>query len=302
MLDTIDRAIAAIAGRQHGLVTYWQLSALGLGDGAIEYRVRTGRLHRLHRGVYAVGFRPISRHAHALAAVLACGPGAALSYGSAATLWGVTRHWQSPLEVTARTARRHPGVCIHRSTLTRREVTKHFGIPVTTPARTVLDITNRLDDSALTRAINDLRLARYLSLADLAELLTWHPSHRAAKRLREQLARPQRAPTRSEFEDAFRLFVRRYGLPEPLINVHVIGHEADAFFPEHKLVVEVDGWEFHCRRDQFETDRDRDADLLAAGIATIRITWERLHLRPQREAARLHAILARRALDAPQNA
>jgi len=250
----------------------------------------------LHRGVYAVGFRPVSPHARALAAVLACGEGAVLSHGSAATLWGITKHWRTQLEVTARSQHLRPGVCVHRSrTLTPRDITEHFGIPVTSPARTVLDIADGLDDAALARAVNDLRHARYLSVAELAELVADHAPSRATKRLRKFIARPDRMPTRSELEDAFKLFVERYELPEPEINAEVLGHEVDVLFRAHKLVVELDGYEFHSDREQFETDRDRDADLLAAEIATVRLTSDRLSDQPAREASRLHAILARRA-------
>jgi predicted transcriptional regulator of viral defense system len=296
VVDAIDRMIAVIAGPQHGVISREQLLALGLSDGAIVYRVKIGRLHRLHAGVYAVGHRPVSPLAHAFAAVLAAGPGAALSHSSAATLWGMSKEWQTPLEVTARSARRRAGVQFHRSkTLICQDITMHFGIPVTTPARTVLDNTPRLSDPALARAVNDLRRASYLALSHLAELLARHPQTRATNRLRTHLAHPERPPTRSEFEDAFLLFAEQNDLPEPLVNTVVAGHEADVFFPEHQLVVELDGWDFHSDRIHFESDRDRDPDLLAAGIATVRLTWERLHLKPAREAARLHEILARRA-------
>jgi len=288
----IDRLIAAIAGPQHGLITTRQLLGLGLTKDDIAYRARIGRLHRLHRGVYAVGHIPVSPYAHALAAVLACGDGAALSHGSAATLWGIDKHWHRPLEVTARSARRHPAITIHRSsTLTTPDIATHFGVPVTSPARTLLDLTPRLTDTRLTRAVNDLRQARYLSLADLQELLQ---RHRGAKRLRAHTAHPERPPTRSELEDAFIHFANRHDLPEPLINTDVVGREADVFFPEHKLVVELDGYDFHHTREQFESDRDRDAARLAAGVATVRLTWERMHLSPDREAARLEQILTSR--------
>jgi hypothetical protein len=234
--------------------------------------------------------------AHALAAVLACGPGAVLSHRSAATLWGTDKHAPSKPEVTTRAGRSRPGIRVHRSrTLTDADVTEHFGIRVTSPARTVFDNASRLNDVRLARAVNELRRARYLSLADLAELLDRHPPCAATKRLREHVAHPERAPTRSEFEDAFILFAKRYGMPEPLVNSDVLGYEIDIFYPAHKLVVELDGYETHGTRGQFEDDRDRDADLLAAGIVTVRMTWERLTLKPAREAARLHVILERRA-------
>ncbi|MDQ6778623.1 MAG: type IV toxin-antitoxin system AbiEi family antitoxin domain-containing protein [Actinomycetota bacterium] len=298
--NAIERAIAAVAGRQQGVITREQLLELGLGKEAIAYRLRTGRLHRLYAGVYAVGYLPISPHARAFAAVLACGPGAALSHGSAATLWGITKEWAAPVEVTARTARRRARLRIHRSrTLADRDITEHFGIPVTTPARTLLDNSLRLTDAKLARAVNELRLDGYLKLGDVTELLHRHPATRAANRLRAHTAHPERPPARSEFEDAFLPFATRYDLPEPQVNTRVAGHEADIFFPDHKLVVELDSWEYHSDRAQFESDRDRDPDLLAAGIATVRMTWERFNLRPSREAARLHAILATRAPSEP---
>jgi predicted transcriptional regulator of viral defense system len=294
--ETVDRAIAAIADRQQGMVRREQLLALGLTAGEIQYRVRIGRLHPIHSGVYAVGHLPTSPHSYAYAAVLACGPGAALSHGSAAKLWGMAHDWEWPLEVTARSKHTHRRLRVHRSrTLSEADVTEHFGIRVTSPARTVFDNARRLSDTLLTRAVNDLRGAHYLSLADLAELLDRHPPTRATKRLRVHVAHPEQAPTRSELEDAFVRFAQRYSLPQHQINTGVRGHEADIFFPDHRLVVEVDSWEYHRDRDQFESDRDRDASRLAAEIATVRVTWERMNLAPQREADRLLAILAQRS-------
>jgi very-short-patch-repair endonuclease len=230
-----------------------------------------------------------------MAAVLAGGPRAALSHGSAATLWGVTKEWATPLEVTAPGHREHRRLRIHRSlTFDPLDVTEHFGVPVTTPARTLFDLAPRLPGPAIARAVSELRLARYLWLADLAELLDRVPPCRAGKLLRHHLAHPERAPTRSEFERTFLAFAQRQGLPEPAVNRRVAGHEVDILFPAHRLVVELDGYGTHGTREQFEVDRERDADLLAADIATLRVTWERLNLRPDREAARLREILARR--------
>jgi len=302
MLEAVDRLIAAVANRQHGVITRWQLLDLGVSPNAIDYRIRIGRLHRLYDRVYAVGHRPVSSHAHAIAAVLACGAGAALSHSSAATLWGITKHWQQPLEVTAPTKHDHRRLRTHRAkTLARRDITKHWGIPVTTPCRTLLDSASRLTDPALARAVNDLRLARYLNLADLGELLARHPPTKATKRLRRQLAHPERSPTRSEFEAAFPAFAERAGLPQYKINADVAGHEVDVYFPAQRLAIELDGLEYHDGRYRFESDRDRDADLLAVGIPTVRITRERLSLKPAREAARLHAILAQRPSCAPES-
>jgi hypothetical protein len=290
--ELIDKAIAALARTQHGYITRQQLLDLGLGPRAIEYRVAIGRLIPVYRGVYAVGHVPLGMEARAHAAVLACGTGAVLSHGSAASLWRYVRDWSAALEVTAKSDRRRPGITVHRATtLTRKDVTRQLGVPVTSPARTVLDVTPRLAEKPLRRFMRDARLTHTLNLSDLAELLDRHPHHPATGRLKPFLDPRAGGPTRSEFEDAFVEFARRYGLPAPITNTRVHGYEADALFPEERLIVELDGAEFHLDRYAFESDRDRDADLLAVGYVTVRITWERLKKQPAREAARLHKIL-----------
>ena len=293
MAELIDKAIAALARTQHGYITRQQLLDLGLGARAIEYRVAIGRLISVYRGVYAVGHVPLGMEARAHAAVLACGTDAVLSHGSAASLWKYVRDWSAPLEVTAKSARRRPGITVHRvPTLTRKDVTRQLGVPVTSPARTVFDMAPRLGDKPLRRMMRDARLTHTLNRSDLAELLDRHPRHPATKRL-EPFVDPRRAggPTRSEFEDTFVEFARRYDLPAPITNTRVLGYEADVLFLEERVIVELDGAEFHLDRLAFESDRERDAALLEAGYVTVRITWERLIERPAREAARLRKIL-----------
>lgn len=148
--------MARIAAAQHGYITRSQLVNAGFDRNAIAHRVRTGRLVRAHRGVYAVGHVPHSPHARAMAAVLACGTGAVLSHRAAAALWGLMR-WPRTLEVTGPTDHRVPGIHTHRSRHLS-EVTTHYGIPTTTPARTLLDLATTLDAASLTRAVNDARL------------------------------------------------------------------------------------------------------------------------------------------------
>jgi very-short-patch-repair endonuclease len=263
--DTGEHRIAEIAARQHGLVTRPQLLRAGFADTAITHRVEAGRLIRLHRGVYAVGHRPPSPHARAMAAVLACD--AVLSHRSAAALWDLGR-WQQPIEVTARTARRHQGILVHRSrTLTRADVTRHYGIPVTTPARTLADLAHLLDPRSLTRAVNDARL-RHLLRVD----------------------RGDAGPTRSVFEDAFLAFVQRHSLPTPEVNQLVAGYEVDMLWRPQRLIAELDGHAYH--HHTFEADRERDATLTAAGLRVVRVTWRRLDRQEEREAARFRALLA----------
>lgn len=290
----LDHAAADLAHRQRGYVDRRQLLALGIGADAIQYRVKMGRLIVEYAGVYAVGHRPVLPIDRAAGAVLACGPEACLSHGSAVSLWGWSKRWSVPFEVITTTHRRREGIHIHRSSaLTRRDITTHFGIRVTSPARTVLDVAPRYSDRKLARLVSDARLSRFLHLADLKELLDRCPRHPGTKRLGSLVQAPT-GPTRSEFEDTFLAFCERYGLPTPLLNMIVNGRDADAYFPNERLIVELDGWRFHQSRASFEDDRERDVENLVRGVATVRITWERLIRDPEKEARRLHAILAQR--------
>lgn len=294
MPEETDKAIAALGGRQHGYVTRGQLLGIGLGRRAIEYRVRGGRLIPVHAGVYAVGHVTATPLARAAAAVLACGDGAVLSHGSAASLWGLDKHWAMPFEVIAKSRRERPGITVHRSaTLARRDATRQLGVRVTTPARTVLDNAPRLTDKGLTRAVNDGRHARILSLDGLADVLDRNPRHPGTARLLPFVTQP-RGLTRSELEDAFVAFAEQYGLPTPETNVPLNGYVADVLFRAERVIVEIDSIEFHLDRGAFESDRNRDADQLAAGFQTVRVTEERMKKQPAREAARLQAILEAR--------
>ena len=226
----IWRQIAQIAAGQHGNVTTGQLLALGVGKDAIRYQVKTGRLHRVHRGVYAVGRPPVAPLERAMAAVLACGPRAALSHGSALTLWGFWKRWDEPFEVTVAIDRRPSGIRTYRSSaLLRRDVVVHQATTVTNPARTLLDMAPRLRPRSLTRYVNDGRRARLLTLEDLADVAARCPSHPGAPILKVHSA-SRHNPTRSGFEDSFLPFCERYHLPTPEINTNLFGYEVDAYF------------------------------------------------------------------------
>lgn len=293
MQEPIDRQIGALAKKQRGYVRRKQLLTLGLNGDQIDYRIKTGRLIPEYAGVYAVGHVPTLPQDRAYGAVLACGPGAVLSHGSAASLWGIFRSWDFPLEVTVPTRSRRRGIRTHHAKLTRADVTIQAGIRVTSAARTLLDIAPRVRDKPLTRAVNDLGIRRHLRRRQLADVLERFPRHPGAVRLRP-FAYRRGGWTRSEFEDAFVAFCERFGLPEPLINIEVAGREADAFFPVERVIVELDGYDFHSDKQTFRSDRDKDAHALALDLPTVRITDDRLKDAPEREAERLHAILARR--------
>lgn len=286
-----NREIAGRAAPQHGIITRRQLVELGLTGAAIDHRLRAGFLFGVHRGVYAIGHRPPSPHARAMAAVLACGSGAVLSHRSASALWGLDARWRAAVDVTAPSERRHRGVRVHRSrTLTRRDVTVHFGIPVTTLARTLLDLADVLSDKKLARAVNEAQIQQRSTLQQLAALLARSPGRNTA-RLRPFVERAG-PPTRSEFEDAFLAFAEHHGLQVPEVNQCVAGYEVDALWRHQRLAVELDSREFHDTDQAFEQDRDKDADLLVAGVRVIRLTWRRMTQTPTREARRLAALLA----------
>jgi very-short-patch-repair endonuclease len=290
----IDEGIAQIASRQHGNITRKQILAIGLNDVAITYRVRIGRLYRVYRGVYAVGRPPTTPLEKAVAAVLACGDRAALSHGSAMTLWGFWKRWDEPFDVTVAGDRRPTGIRTHRPVgLLQRDVRRCQGIRVTSPARTLLDTAPELAPRSLTRAVNDGRRSGLITLEALADVVSRFPLHPGAPLLRPH-AGGRHGPTRSHLEDVFLKFCKRFKLPTPKVNTIVAGYEVDAYFEAERLIVELDSWGFHSDRHNFEDDRERDATMLALGIVTIRITWRRLEDEPAREAERLHAILEQR--------
>jgi hypothetical protein len=187
--DQNSARTSVLAGRQWGYVTRAQLLVLGLTAAAVKHLVVSGRLIRVHAGVYAVGHVNTTPVARAFAAVLACGDGALLSHGSAATLWGFNKYWDEPFEVTVwRSHRRRPGIKVHRSrVLTDSDRDCQLGVPVTSPARTALDIAPRLTDKRLIRVVNDGRHARLIHLDDLGDALARNPKHPGAKRLRHFL-------------------------------------------------------------------------------------------------------------------
>jgi hypothetical protein len=283
-----------MAVRQSGNITRQRLLDLGLDDDAIRRRVKAGRLFRVYPGVYAVGRPPVTPQERASAAVLACGPGAALSHGSAMTLWGFWRHWDKPFEVTIVGDRRPKGIRVHRSTtLRRRDVTTQLGIRVTTPARTLLDNSPRQSDKALKRSVNNALNSPWLTEDQLAETLARNPHAPGTKRIARLIGLPG-TPTRSGWEDDFPAFCTQHGLPAPVMGAPLGGYVLDALFVLEKVIVELDSWDFHKGKIAFETDRERDAETLARGFVTVRVTEERLEERPREEAQRLRAILEAR--------
>jgi len=292
--DLREAAIRDTARRHVGNVSRAQLLEAGLSSAAIGARVKTGALVVRYPGVYAIAPLRDDPPAIAAAAVLAGGPHAASSHASAAYLWGYLRYWESPPEVTlAKGDRRPRGILTHRCpSLKRSDIRLQRGVPCTSPERTALDMAPRLTKKQRTRMVNDARLSGYLHLATLQDVLARNPYHPGTKLL-TALANDPGNPTRSSFEDEFRAFAIRYGLPTPLINVKVNGREVDAYFPDHNLIVELDGRGYHDDPEAFEDDRERDAENLKHGLGTVRITGERFRQTPAREAERLLEIMKR---------
>jgi very-short-patch-repair endonuclease len=292
------RRIVALAERQHGVITRGQLIEAGLTDDGIGRRVRDGRLHRVHQGVYAVGRPTLTTKGRFLAAVVSCGPNAALSHRSAAVLWGLLPERGPRIDVTVPGGggrRRRRAVIVHRSPLPASDVATKDRIPVTTPARTLIDLADLLPRRPLERALDE---AAYLRL-DLGGLAPRN-GRRGCGVLASVLARHDAGATRtrSELEERMLHLCRRFRLPTPEVNAIVEGYTADFVWREQHLIVETDGWEAHGTRAAFERDRRRDADLLAAGWRVLRISYARLEREPAWVAARIAAALERAALEA----
>ncbi len=269
-----DARVAEIAGRQHGVISIGQLRRAGITRDAVRRRLETGRLHRIHRGVYAVGHPGISRHGGWMAAALACGEGAAVSHRSAAELWGLLMPNEGPIDVsvlgTAGRARRS-GLRVHRrASLVAVQVIRRHGIPVTKPGQTIADLRGAVSPRELRRAI---RQANVLGL----------PIGPEAGRDR----------TRSDLERAFLRICRRRRLPAPEVNVRVGPHLVDFLWRSRRLVVETDGYRYHRGRQAFRDDRTRDLDLRSRGFEVLRLSEEQIDDEPERVAEALRTVLDR---------
>jgi hypothetical protein len=293
-----DREVAALAARQYGVVGYRQLRACGLDRQAIVWRVRRARLIALHRGVYAVGHEQLRIEGKWLAAVLHCGARAALSHGDAAALWKLAPVRGSRIHVStpARSGREpERAVRLHRvGTLRAHELTIHEELPVTTVARTLLD----LAATTRSRAIEDLiaqadRLDRF-DLSEVRRVIAAHPRQPGRRILAGVLDRLEgvgASDLRSRAEVALAQICDDNGLPAPLANAEVAGFTVDFHWPGTGLIVEADGFTYHSMPTVFETDRDRDQVLMLAGYRVARFTYNQLTRQRRRSARRLRDLL-----------
>lgn len=271
-----DFEVARIAARQHGVVSLAQLRAAGVSRGAVRSRVGAGRLHRVHRGVYAVGHPALSHRGRWMAAVLACGQGAVLSHTNAAALWGLLRPVEGNVHVaTANCSGRakRVGIRLHRvASLTPEQCTRRYAIPVTTVARTVSDLRGVVPERLRRRAIRQAELTGF-------SLGSAHAGD----------------GSRSDLEEDFLSLCRRHRVPAPEVNVRIGKWTVDFLWRGARLVVETDSYAYHRGRIAFQDDRARDLDLRSLGFDIIRISERQLNEEPATVATAIRRELARSA-------
>jgi very-short-patch-repair endonuclease len=265
----------------------------------IDWRIRRGRLHRVHPGVYSVGHRLIPRQGRLMAAVLASGPNAVLSHHSAAMVWALRAYTERAIHVTVpRKSTSTKRIRRHHSLLPADERTIEEGIPVTTVPRTILDLAATEDGDMVENLLREserLRLSDRLSLPDLIER---YPGRRGTRKVQAALDRLKEDPVgrrRSRLEERFAPFLRRYRLPLPRFNDWILlgdkRYQVDCHWPDLRQIVELDGWDGHSTRTAFREDRARDRRLAAAGHTITRITWNQLDDEPDEVAADLRELL-----------
>jgi very-short-patch-repair endonuclease len=281
---TLTEVIAETAGRQHGNVTRGQLLRAGVSARQIDRRLISGALIPIHRGVYRVGHRGPSAHATYMAAVLACGDGALLSGLAAAHLLGLTKRPPSMPEVTTKTERRIEGI---RTVRTRRERhrTIWFGIPVTSPAETVIDLAPTLDDHNLARAVHEAQIKHGLTPAQVEAAL-----RRPSAKLAAILTGETRVSL-SALERRFKELLSEDDLPLPVTNVRVDSHYVDCRWPEHRLTVELDSYRFHNTRHAWEQDRRREREARARGDDFRRFSYDDVFERPAQTVREMRTAL-----------
>lgn len=283
-----------LAARQHGVVARRQLSALGLSNRAIEHRIARGRLHRVRRGVYAVGRPQLTQRGRWMAAVLGCGSATLLSHGSAAALWGIGFE-TGEIEVTvdAESRCRQPGVVAHRRSLATADRATREGIPLTCPIRTLLDLATRLVPGRLERVVNEVDRLDLSNPEALRSELEERRGQRGVARLREVLDRQTFRLTRSELERRFLPLVAGAGLSAPQTRRWVNDFEVDFYWPDLGLVVETDGLRYHRTPTQQARDHLRDQAHTAAGLTPLRFTHAQVRFEAEYVRETLGAVARR---------
>jgi very-short-patch-repair endonuclease len=294
----VDRVVAELAARQFGVVTIQELHECGLTAGAIKYRVASRRLQRLWRGVYAFGHQELKPEGRLIAAVFACGPGAVLSHRSAAAHWELLPTAAARLDVSVPRGggrSQRPGIRLHcPRRLDPEHVTERDGIPITTVARTLVDLGAVVNDRQLEKALEQAYVLRLLAPGAVEDALE-RANGRKTGALRRLLCAERRASTitRSELEERYLALVRRGGLPAPEVNVHLHGYEVDFLWRPQRRVIEVDGHAFHSTRSATTRDRRKDNDLETVGYRVTRFTADQVLHDPNDTLARTKRVLGR---------
>jgi very-short-patch-repair endonuclease len=297
-LQTTSQRAWELAREQHGVIARRQLIALGFTHDAIRHRIERGRLRPIWRGVYAVGRPELSRHGRWMAAVLACGTDALLSHETAAALWGIRRSGAAFIAVSVppRTFRRYSGIRIHRRALPRTDITRRDRIPVTTPARTLIDLATTLREERLEAAVNEFDRLGLIDPERVRLAVDDHARVAGAAALRAALDRRTFRLTDSELERRFLRLVRRAELPAPLTQVQLNGCRVDFYWPELRLVVETDGLRYHRTPSQQAKDRQRDHVHAEAGLTSLRFTHAQITFNARRVVAVLGTVAQRQRL------
>ncbi len=288
-----DAAAAFFAAKQHGAATTDQLRFAGLSKSAIKTRRHRGSFHRVHRGVVAIGNPELGDLGRAAGAVLACGPDSLASGTAAGFLLGALDLRGKEIDVTvrARGRRSQSGIRVHSCpSLSAKDRRTHLRIPHTSPARTVLDVAEIEGQGLAEHVLNHLRTKRKVWRDDFVDLYRRTPGRRGWRPLLP-LIRDQ-GYSRSQAETAMKELLAKAGLPKPLRNVDVHGHELDFWWPDIRLNIEIDGYTWHSARNDLNSDRDRDMDLAANGVQVIRVTRDQLKFQPELVIARLAAAIA----------
>jgi hypothetical protein len=268
-VNRVDAAIARVSKRQHGVITRAQLLEIGVTPRAVEHRVQVGRLHRIHRGVYAVGHAALTTEATFLSAVFAMAPAALLSRHAAAAMWGIRKPRRGDVDVivVGRDVRSRPGIRVHQAgEIWEDDIAERDGIPVTSPARTILDLASVLSEHHLKRALAKAEVEGRLTHAQLRRPLERHPRAKGRRTL-ERVLDAGAARTRSALEAEV---AELTGATR--INRIVAGHEVDLYFPDRSLIVEVDSERFHgASPTQLLLDAEKDGRLRASGMEVMRV-------------------------------
>jgi very-short-patch-repair endonuclease len=293
------REIGRLAARQHGVVARRQLNELGLTRHAITHALASGRLHRVRRGVYAVGHRPLSREAEWLAAVLVVGRTSVLSHQSAGALW---QFWEDVPEIHVSTplqgSRHVSGLVVHRRLVERRDRDRQAGIPVTGPVPTLIDLAVDAPTARLEAAVNAADRLKLVRTDVLRERLDERPRRRGVDTLRRLLDRRTFRLTDSELERRFLRLVGEAGLPLPQTGVRLHGFKVDFFWPELGLVIETDGITYHRTPEQQERDHRRDQTHSAAGLTCLRFSHNEIRHEPEHVVAVVSMTIVRLSREA----